>query len=56
MTPTKSKPEKPDVVRTTIDIDAELWIRAKQHAAAEQTTMRDLIAAGLELILAKKGR
>jgi len=51
--PTK---KKPDVVRTTIHIDTELWIRAKQHAAAEQTTMRDLIAAGIELVLAKKGR
>ncbi len=56
MTPTKSKPEKPDVVRTTIHIDTELWVRAKQHAAAERTTLQKLIAASLELVLAKKGR
>jgi hypothetical protein len=56
MTPTKKKPQKSDVVRTTIHVDAELWIRAKQHAAAERTTLQKLITAGLELVLAKKGR
>jgi hypothetical protein len=57
VTPVKKKPVKSDVVRTTIHIDARLWIRAKQHAAAERTTMKDLIAEGLELVLkSRKGR
>jgi hypothetical protein len=58
MTPTKkSKSERSDVVRTTIEIDPGLWIRSKQLAAAERTTMKDLIAEGLELVLkSRKGR
>jgi hypothetical protein len=57
MPPTKKKPEQPDEVRTTIEIAAELWVRSKQLAAAERTTMKVLIAEGLGLVLkSRKGR
>ncbi len=59
MTPAKKTPKigKSGVVRTTIEIDAELWIQVKQLAAGEQTPMRDLITEGLKLVIAsRKGR
>lgn len=51
MTPTKKKPEKPDVVKTSLVLPHDLWSQAKALAAAERKDLRDLIAEGLQLVL-----
>lgn len=38
-------------VRTTIDIDDDLGIRAKKAAVERRTTLRDLVEEGLRLVL-----
>jgi len=57
MTPTKKKPEKSDVIRTTILLPHALWAEAKGLAAAERMNLRDLIVEGLRMaIKSRKGR
>jgi hypothetical protein len=58
MTPAakKTKPEKSDVVRTSLILPHHIWAQAKALAAAERKDLRDLIIEGLKLVLAKKGR
>jgi hypothetical protein len=41
-------------VRTTIDIDDDLAIRAKKEAVERRTTLRDLVEEGLRLVLDQK--
>jgi hypothetical protein len=43
-------------VKTTIDISDNLLKRAKELAAREQTTLRELTEEGLELILSRRER
>jgi hypothetical protein len=47
--------QKPDaIVRTTVRIKLPLWVRAKKRAAAKRTTIQQLIATGLQLVLSAK--
>ncbi|MBN1268720.1 MAG: DUF2191 domain-containing protein [Kiritimatiellae bacterium] len=41
-------------MRTTIDIDDDLAIRAKKEAVERRTTLRDLVEEGLRLVLDQK--
>jgi hypothetical protein len=40
--------------RTTVDLPAELWQRAKIHAVKDRKDLRTLIIEGLELRLRSK--
>ena len=39
-------------MRTTVDLPAELWIRAKKRAAEERTSLREILVRGLRRELA----
>lgn len=41
-------------VRTTIDLDDDLAIRAKKLAVERRTTLRELVEEGLRLVLEQK--
>jgi len=51
--PVKSEPA---MVKTTLVLPEDLWQRAKVRAVEERRDLRDLLIAGLELVLAKRGR
>ena len=42
---------EPVMVKTTLLLPEELWLRAKARAAEERRDLRDLLIAGLELVL-----
>jgi hypothetical protein len=42
-------------MKSTIDITDTLFLQAKQRAAAEGTTLKALVEAGLRHVLAQKG-
>jgi len=57
MTPTKKKPEKSDVVRTSLVLPHDLWAEAKGVAAFNHMDLRDLIVEGLRMaVKSRKGR
>lgn len=58
MTPTKkTKPEKSDVVRTSLILPHDIWAAAKALGAAERRDLRDIIVEGLQMVLkSRKGR
>ena len=41
-------------MRTTIDLDDDLAIRAKKEAVERRTTLKDLVEEGLRLVLDQK--
>jgi len=57
MTPTKKKPDKSDLVRTSLVLPHDIWAQAKALGAAERKDLRDLIVEGLQMVLkSRKGR
>ena len=42
---------KPDSVRTTVDIPAPLYRKLKQRAAAEGSSVRQLVLSGVKAVL-----
>ena len=44
------------VKKTTVEIPEELLIEAKELAAREQTTLRELVERGLRMVVRRRGR
>jgi hypothetical protein len=42
-------------VRTTFQLPEHLWVRARQLALAERTSLRALVIEGLEHLVSKRG-
>ena len=47
---------KPESVRTTVDIPAPLYRKLKEQAAARGSSVRELVLAGVRVILLKSQR
>jgi hypothetical protein len=47
---------KPESVRTTVDIPAPLYRRLKEQAAARGSSVRELVLAGVRIVLLKGHR
>jgi hypothetical protein len=47
---------KPESVRTTVDIPAPLYRKLKEQAAAKGRSVRELVLAGIEIVLLKDQR
>jgi len=47
---------KPESVRTTVDIPAPLYRRLKEQAAARGSSVRELVLAGVRIVLLKAQR
>jgi hypothetical protein len=49
--PKAPRPEKPDVVKTTVELPAELWREAKIRAMDERVDLRTVFIRALEKYL-----
>lgn len=47
---------KPESVRTTVDIPAPLYRKLKAQAAAKGSSVRELVLAGIKIVLLKSDR
>ena len=47
---------KPDSVRTTVDIPAPLYRKLKEQAAAKGSSVRELVLAGIKIVVLKSER
>jgi len=47
---------KPESVRTTVDIPAPLYRKLKEQAAAKGSSVRELVLAGVRIVLLKGER
>ena len=47
---------KPESVRTTVDIPTPLYRRLKEQAAARGSSVRELVLAGVQIVLLKGQR
>jgi hypothetical protein len=51
----KGAKARPPFEKTTINLPADLKLKAKLHAIKTNRDLQDLIAEGLRLVLARKG-
>jgi hypothetical protein len=47
---------KPESIRTTVDIPAPLYRKLKEQAAAKGSSVRELVLAGVRIVLLKGHR